>query len=94
MSVATIEYPFTIEPRGATWGKDETILFSVHRSGILSVPAVGGTPTAITTPNQSEGEYAHYWPHLLPDGKHVLFTIYPVGDTNRQKLTTSLHSLI
>jgi Tol biopolymer transport system component len=50
--------------RGATWNRDDSILFAVN--GTLSrVPAAGGTPVEI--PN-SQGAF----PAFLPDGHHFL----------------------
>jgi len=61
---------------GASWGTDETIIFSpTFTSGLLTVSAAGGSPKAITILNSQEGELSHRWPEILPDGKSVLFTI-------------------
>jgi len=62
--------------RGGTWGPDDTIIFTPTQSrGLLRVPAAGGVPQALTTVDTAKGDGPHLWPHLLPDGKHVLFTI-------------------
>lgn len=59
---------------GATWGSDDTIVFATARNGGLwRVPAAGGTPEALTT--LQPGEYSHRLPHLMPDGRAVIFTI-------------------
>ncbi len=62
------------EPRGATWGPNDIIIFalSVGR-GLMQVSASGGAPQQLTTLN--EGEQTHRWPQLLTDGRTVLFTI-------------------
>ena len=39
------------------------------------MPASGGAPEALTTPDAAKDERAHGWPHVLPDGKAVLFSI-------------------
>jgi len=58
--------------RGASWGADGTIVFSPRpRAGLSAVPASGGTPTTLTTPE--EGVFTHRNPHFLPDGKRLLF---------------------
>jgi serine/threonine protein kinase/Tol biopolymer transport system component len=64
---------------GACWGPDGWIYFvqSLGR-GLSRVPAEGGTPEVLTSPNAVGGETAHGWPQLLPDGKHLLFTISTV----------------
>jgi serine/threonine protein kinase/Tol biopolymer transport system component len=60
--------------RGGSWGPDGTILL-VPGIGIpvYSVPATGGTPTAVTQLDKSRQEITHRWPAFLPDGKHFLF---------------------
>jgi Tol biopolymer transport system component len=65
---------------GACWGPDGWIYFvqSLGR-GLSRVRAGGGIPEILTTPNAAGGETGHGWPQLLPDGKHLLFTISSVG---------------
>ncbi len=59
--------------RGASWGEDETIVFSASpRSGLSRVSSAGGEPQPLTT--LEEGEISHRWPQWLPGGKAVLFT--------------------
>jgi serine/threonine-protein kinase len=61
---------------GASWGPDDTIIFSNSpATGLLRVPAAGGTLERLTTPAYADGEMGHGWPQLLPDGESVLFTI-------------------
>ncbi len=61
---------------GASWGADETIIFSpTFTSGLLRVSAAGGSPKIVTNLNSEQGEISHRWPEFLPDGKSVLFTI-------------------
>ncbi len=64
-------------PRGASWGPDDTIVFSIAdpRSGLLSVPAGGGEPKVLTTADPNKGEAGHFFPFVLPGGRAVLFTI-------------------
>jgi len=62
--------------RGASWGLDDTILFTPEPDGgIWHVSAEGGTPRAVTTPNRDAGEGSHRWPQILPGGRAALFTI-------------------
>jgi len=59
-----------------TWGADNAIVFiPTLTSGILRVPAAGGTPTKIV-----EGKALHA-PWFLPDGRHFLYTGVTKEDT-------------
>jgi Tol biopolymer transport system component len=61
--------------RGGSWGADGTIIFVPNaRSGLWRIPASGGEPRRVTTPDAAKGE-RHYFPQLLPDGEHVLFDL-------------------
>ncbi len=63
-------------PFGASWGRDNNIVFSANQRGGLSrVPAQGGVPESLTTPDRTKEEFSHRLPHYLPDGKGVLFTV-------------------
>ena len=48
-------------------------------TGLQRVPATGGEPTVLTTPDRERGEGDHYWPEFLPGGSAVLFTIVPAN---------------
>jgi serine/threonine-protein kinase len=59
--------------RGATWGEDETIVFSpAPRSGLMRVSSAGGEPGVLT--ELGEGDISHRWPQWLPGGEAILFT--------------------
>jgi eukaryotic-like serine/threonine-protein kinase len=64
--------------RGGSWARDGTIVFAPDlTSGLSKVSADGGPAiplTQVTTDQRS-----HRWPHVLPDGRTVLFTIQLVG---------------
>jgi Tol biopolymer transport system component len=61
--------------RGATWGPDDTIIFSPSlSSGLWRVSASGGQPQMLTAPDASKSEYSHRYPQVLPGGKGVVFT--------------------
>ena len=68
-------------PRGGSWGPDDTIAFATNdtSSGLLSIPAAGGEPTVLTTPDVAHGELDHLFPSVLPGGRAVLFTIEAAG---------------
>jgi serine/threonine-protein kinase len=63
--------------RGASWGGDGNIVTAtaLESSGLIQVPDGGGDPKVLTVPDTQRGERDHLWPHHLPDGKSVLFTI-------------------
>ena len=63
-------------PRGGAWLEDGSIVFVPSvRSGLMRIPETGGAPEELTTPDSEAGERTHRWPHLLPDGEFILFTI-------------------
>ncbi|HET8926076.1 MAG TPA: protein kinase [Candidatus Acidoferrum sp.] len=66
----------TTDDRGGSWGPDDTIIFApAATSGLMRVPASGGTPQALTLPDPSKRERTHRWPGILPGGKAVVFTV-------------------
>ncbi len=63
--------------RGASWGSDDTIIFTpFFTAGLSRVSAAGGMPKPLTVPDHKKGEYSHRWPEVLPGGKAVLFTVW------------------
>jgi Tol biopolymer transport system component len=70
------------------WAPDDTILFSETNKGISRVSGTGGTPELITRVKREapERELNHYWPSLLPDGRHFLYTATNLGP-NGQRAT-------
>ena len=63
------------DPRGGSWGPDDTILFADGNSPINRVSLAGGTVTAVTQVDTVRKEGTHRWPHFLPDGQHFLYTL-------------------
>ena len=63
--------------RGASWSEDGTIVFATAAldTGLFRVAATGGPAEPLTVPDGTAREADHLWPHVLPDGKHVLFVI-------------------
>jgi len=41
----------------------------------MRVPAAGGTPEVLTTPDRGKGEANHFLPEVLPGGRTVVFTV-------------------
>ena len=59
---------------GASWGPDDTILFTPSiTEGIWRVAATGGTPTRVTTPDRSRGEKSHRFAEWLPGANAFIF---------------------
>ena len=64
-------------PHGGTWNRNDTIIYAASLgSGLLRIPAGGGTPEALTKPDGAAEGYAHVYPQVLPGGQSVLFTIW------------------
>jgi Tol biopolymer transport system component len=65
---------------GGTWNEDNTIIYAAtFRSGLLRIPANGGTPETLTRPDSAAQGYAHVFPQALPGGRRVVFTIWGQG---------------
>jgi serine/threonine-protein kinase len=71
------------QSRGGTWSGDGTIVFAPHvTTGLLRISDAGGEPVELTsteTNETGEGIRSHRWPHLLPGGDAVIFTVQPNG---------------
>lgn len=62
--------------RGATWTSGGDIVYAPGATtGLFRVAATGGAVAALTTLDFEGGERTHRWPHALPDGSGVIFTI-------------------
>ena len=62
---------------GGTWNEDNTVIYVPSLgSGLLRIPASGGTPESLTMPDGAAKGYAHVFPQMLPGGRRVLFTIW------------------
>ena len=77
--------------RGASWGADDHIVFSLESpSGLRRVPASGGIPEMLTTPDSEKGEFSHRWPHVLPGGRAVVFTIETKGSFDEAQIAVQI----
>jgi serine/threonine protein kinase len=65
------------EGRGGTWNDRGEIVFGSRTSGLLRVPASGGTPVPLTKLRARETN--HRFPTFLPDGKHVAYVVQSTG---------------
>ena len=75
-SPVTLVHVHSVTNRGATWAPDDTIIYSPSTdTGLFRVPATGGTPQIVATPDYKRHERSYRWPQMLPGGEAVLFTI-------------------
>ena len=51
-----------------------------YNTGLWMVSEGGGDERELTKPDSSKAELGHWWPQILPDGDHVLFTAYAYAD--------------
>ncbi len=81
---------------GASWGSDNTIVYSdVLGGGIKRVSADGGTPESLIKFDIAKAKEtgAPVAPHILPDGKTLLFTnLFGRDSGNNQVVVQSLKS--
>ena len=73
--------------RGGAWSRNNVIVFAPQTlGGLSSVPAAGGTPTAIASPKGSGGVFSNRWPAFLPDGRHFLYLSGDLSSPGTSKL--------
>jgi serine/threonine-protein kinase len=61
---------------GASWGADGSIVFATREDpGLRRVSSDGGDVTVLTVPDSLQGEVRHRFPHIMPDGRTVLFGV-------------------
>ena len=78
-------------PRGATWGSEDIILYSPgHPSPLFAVPASGGEPHQVTELGSESG--GHMYPHFLPNGRQFLF-VEDAGQETPSRFTLRAGSL-
>ena len=73
--------PLTVTPAtsgvGASWGTDDTIVFSPSiGAGLWRASVDGGALEQLTQPDYGDGGYGHVWPKLLPGERSVLFSLW------------------
>ena len=82
--------PFDGGPRGGTWHGDTIVFATSERGkGLQRVSAAGGVAEVVTKPDLSKGEFGHWFPSFLPDGRRLLATVAPAEGTDR-----SLHTAV
>ena len=66
--------------RGGCWSDGDEIVFAADAgSGLLRIPAGGGSPRPLTELDVSRGELSHRWPSLVAGADAVLFTLKTKG---------------
>src|SRR5262245_5487718 len=64
---------------GGSWGRNGKIVYTqAYNTGLWIVSEGGGDARMLTKPDSAKGELGHWWPQILPDGDHVLFTAYRI----------------
>jgi eukaryotic-like serine/threonine-protein kinase len=67
-----------LDPRGAAWTTDDSILFAPSvATGLALAPATRDAWKVLTQPRAERKEKSHRFPTLLPGGMGVLYTIVP-----------------
>jgi len=65
-------------PYGATWTRDDRIIYTPNgMTGLWEVPAGGGPARELVRPDVAAHERSYRWPEILPDDDGVLFTLVP-----------------
>jgi serine/threonine-protein kinase len=77
--------------RGASWGSDNSIAFSLW-GRLWRISSAGGRAELLASPDPSKGEEAFCWPQYLPGGTAVLFTITPTGDWSERGFRGSVEN--
>ncbi len=60
---------------GIAWGEDDWLYFSLRNQGLARMPSAGGSVERLTQLDVQADEVSHGWPHPLPNGRGVLFTV-------------------
>ena len=64
------------DPRGVSWADNNTLVYSPESiGGLAEISSRGGARRTLTTLDEPAGERTHRWPHVLPGGRWVLFTV-------------------
>ena len=77
--------------RGATWTSGGQIVYAPGpTTGLWIVDASGGAARPLTTLDFAGGERTHRWPHAVPDGDAVIFTIGHNGATSFDEASVAI----
>jgi Tol biopolymer transport system component len=62
---------------GGSWGRNGKLVYGrSYNTGLWMVSEGGGDERMLTKPDIAKDELGHWWPQILPDGDHVIFTAY------------------
>jgi serine/threonine-protein kinase len=62
---------------GGSWGQNGVIYFCpAATEGLWKVSDDGGDPEQVASPDREKGEFAYWWPEVLPGGGAVFFTVW------------------
>jgi serine/threonine-protein kinase len=76
---------------GGCWGTNGELIYTqIYNGGLWKLPAEGGPPVVLTSPDRSQGELGHWWPQILPGGETVLFTAFSTPIERSRILAQSL----
>ncbi len=71
---------------GMAWHGDTIVINKSFSGGLHAMPASGGELREIVKSNAANKENAIVWPDVLPDGKHVIATVWSVGDWDTARI--------
>ena len=74
MTIGTTQFNAS---RGATWARDNIIVFGAFGGGLWRVSADGGAATPATSLDAAQREISHRFPYALPDGRTILYAALP-----------------
>ena len=77
----TVESITDLSANGVASGDGFAVISTGYASGLSFLNRANGSEKKLTTldhsaPNQANREFAHFWPQLMPDEKHVIFTSF------------------
>jgi len=70
----TVASTISSRPPGGAWTSDGQIIYAESGS-IYAVPASGGSPTLLKGFDAASGQVSLTWPQILPDGRHLLYSL-------------------
>jgi len=80
---ARVLVPDSTYGRGVVWDGDW--IYYLHGPAfardLMRIPSGGGTPEFVARPDSTANALFYYWPQMLPGGKKMLLTVYPVTGT-------------